>query len=283
MESHWPVRLFKKSILKQAKLSKIVKVLGPIENRNCLDIGSDNGIFSYFFRQMGGTWTSADLDERSVEAIRELVKSNAYQISDRELPFEENEFDSVIIVDFLEHIPDDLGFLDEVYRVLKPGGKLIVNVPNIKTGFLMKFRATIGLTDEEHGHLRPGYSLESLQHILGERFNLEFHTTYTKFFSKFTDTLIVFCLSLIKRKKAEKRTGRGVLVTGQDLSEYNKLFRIYSVIYPIVWAISQLDRLLFFRSGYMLIASAHSNKTIEFVDENHLLNIQTTLQKETSK
>jgi 2-polyprenyl-3-methyl-5-hydroxy-6-metoxy-1,4-benzoquinol methylase len=262
METIWPVRLFSKSILKQTKFKQITKVLGPTAGLHCLDIGSDNGVFSYLFRQQGGSWKSADLDERSVLAMKELVKTDVYQIDGETTPFHENEFDCVVIVDFLEHIPDDAGFMREVYRILKPGGTLILNGPNIKQGILMKFRQAIGLTEEEHGHLRPGYTLASFVDLLGDRFTMEENATYTKFFSKFIDTMMVVGFTGLKKYKRDKKLGRGVLITGKELEEYNKLFRFYALVYPIVWLISKLDHLLIFNSGYMLIARAHSNKTL---------------------
>lgn len=257
MEAIWPVRLFKKSVLKQTKFAQIIDYLGSTDDMHCLDIGSDNGVFCYMLRQHGGSWKSADLDERSVTAMRELVKDDVYRISGEKTPFQDDEFDCVVIVDFLEHIPNDVGFMDEVYRILKPGGTLILNAPNLKQDLLMRFRELIGLTDEEHGHLRPGYTIEDFKRLLGDSFTLERHNTYTKFFSKLTDSLMVFAL---KRNKKEKTSGRGVLVTGKDLNEFQKLFRVYSLIYPFVWLFSQLDRLLFFSSGYMIIARAQNNK-----------------------
>ena len=261
MANNWPVLLFNKSVLKQTKFTRTADLLGSTDGLCCLDIGSDNGVFSYLLRQRGGIWKSADLDERSVAAIRELVGTEVYRIDGGRTPFEENEFDCVVIIDFLEHIPDDAGFMAEVNRILKPGGRLVLNAPNVKHGFLMKFRKAIGLTEEEHGHLRPGYTQEDVTHLLGDRFSLDTFTTHTKFFSKFIDTLMVFALSSMKKKKPEQRSGRGVLVTGKDLKEYKRLFRLYSLIYPIVWVFSQLDRLLIFNSGYMVIARASSNKT----------------------
>jgi len=256
MKQMWPVRLFRKSALKQTKFKQIVDLLGQTHQLHCLDIGSDNGVMSYLLRQQGGTWKSADLDERSVAAIKELVKTEVYRIDGQRTPFQDNEFDCVVIVDFLEHIPDDVGFMDELYRILRPGGSLILNAPHIKHGSLIKFREAIGLTEDSHGHLRPGYSLDSVTNLLGDGFTLEVFKTYTKFFSKLVDTLMVYAISQLKRNKREKTSGRGILVTGKDLSDYSRMFRVYSLIYPIVWFISKLDLLLFFRSGYMLIAKA---------------------------
>ena len=114
MDPQWPVRLFNKSVLKQRKLKEIALLLGETEGLQCLDIGSDNGVISYLLRQRGGRWKSADLDDAAVRSTRELVQSDVYQIDGRRTPFGTDEFDIVVIVDFLEHIQDDLGFVGEL-------------------------------------------------------------------------------------------------------------------------------------------------------------------------
>lgn len=262
MDTPWPVKLFKKSILKQIKYRKMLEALGPTEGKHILEIGSDNGVFSYLFRQQGGHWKSADLDQRSVDAIKELVKTDVYSIQDGgSLPFADDEFDTVIIVDIIEHLHDDSGFVRDIYRVLRPGGDLIVNAPNVKTNSLLsRFRQLIGLTEDSHGHVRPGYTPQGLRQLLGEQFTLLTYDTHTRFFSKFADTMMVLALSLLKRNKPEKTSGRGILVTGSDIKRYQTMFTVYSVLYPFIWLFSALDKLLFFRSGYMLIAEARSNK-----------------------
>ncbi len=47
------------------------------------------------------------------------------------LPFADGEFDFVISFQVIEHIEDDARFVEEVARVLRPGGKFIVSTPNI--------------------------------------------------------------------------------------------------------------------------------------------------------
>ncbi len=256
-EEIWPVKLFEKSVLKQTKYKYITRLLGPTDNLHCFDIGSDNGVFCYKLRQQGGTWRSADLDARSVRAMKELARTDVFRIDGDSIPFEDNEFDCVVIVDFLEHIPNDSEFISEIYRVLKPGGTLILNAPHVKPGScLMRFREFIGLTEEEHGHVRPGYTLDTINALLENKFVVETFDTHTKFFSKFTDTMLVWGLSFLKRNKKEQTSGRGILVTGKDLDRYKKMFRVYSLIYPMVWLFSKLDQLLINSSGYMLIAKA---------------------------
>lgn len=45
------------------------------------------------------------------------------------LPFEDNSYDFILCNHVLEHIPNDLKAMEELYRVLKPGGIAILQVP----------------------------------------------------------------------------------------------------------------------------------------------------------
>lgn len=258
MKPNWPVQLFQKSVLKQKKFQEILALLGETKHLQCLDIGSDNGVISYLLRERGGNWKSADLDTQAVLSIRELVKDQVFQIDGKQTPFENNEFDRVVIVDFLEHIPTDKEFLEELFRIIKPEGEIIINVPHVKNSFLRKFRLAIGQTDAKHGHVRPGYTLAELETLLAGKFTLVSSKTYSKFFSECIDTLITLGFSLLKKEKASSQ--KGVLVTGQDLRRYQKAFKIYSFLYPVVWFFAHLDPILFWCSGYMLIVRAKTQK-----------------------
>ena len=258
VDQYWPVWLYKKSALKQRKFKEISGLLGQTDQVRCLDIGADNGVISYLLREGTGSWASADLDETAVQSIRNLVKDDVFQINGSQTPFQGNEFDRVVIVDFLEHIQTDRLFIEEMFRVIKPGGELIINVPHIKNSLLRKFRLIIGQTDEKHGHLRPGYTLDGLKSLSKDKFTITSHKTYSKFFSEAIDTLITFVFGFLK--KGENPTQKGLIVTEADLRRAQKLFRAYSLIYPLVSFFVQLDKLLFWRSGYMLIVKARINK-----------------------
>ena len=255
----WPIRLFKRSVLKQRKFKEVTAMLGPTGGLTCLDIGGDNGVISYLLRQRGGVWMSADLDTQSVQAIRELVKTDVYQLDGNCAQFQTNTFHRVAIVDYLEHIPDDAAFLADLHRVMKPGGMVVINVPHIKKGVLRSLRMALGQTDQKHGHLRPGYTIDSIKQTMDGFFICEEFSTYSKFFSELIDTLIVYSVSLLQKDK-QGQSKKGLFVTGKDIKEYQNMFRVYSLIYPFVWLVSKLDRLLFFTSGYMLIVKARVNK-----------------------
>jgi ubiquinone/menaquinone biosynthesis C-methylase UbiE len=46
-----------------------------------------------------------------------------------DLPFEDNSFDFILCNHVLEHIPDDTKAMQEIYRILTPGGTAILQIP----------------------------------------------------------------------------------------------------------------------------------------------------------
>jgi ubiquinone/menaquinone biosynthesis C-methylase UbiE len=249
--------LFNRSVLKQQKLGALVSMLGPTEGLRCLDLGSDNGIISLLLRRRGGRWASADLTEDAVAAIRDLVGTEVALVDGQRLPYGDAEFDRVVVVDMLEHVIDDQVFVGELARITRAGGTLIVNTPHLEHSLLRTVRNAIGLTDEKHGHLRPGYDAEALRRLFGARFELVEHRTYSRFFSEAIDTAINFAVERLGQRSSAK----GMVVTGADVQKHRKLFIAYSLIYPVVWMVSRLDRLIPWTSGYMLIARATRSET----------------------
>jgi len=71
------------------------------------------------------------------------------------IPFSDNTFDFIFVIDVIEHVKDGVGALKELYRILKPGGFLIVTVP--------AFMCLWGYHDKRQGHFRrySKYTLHS--------------------------------------------------------------------------------------------------------------------------
>ena len=247
----WALALYRRSVLKQRKLRELVRALGPTEALRCLDLGSDNGVVSLLLRERGGSWASGDLTPEAIASIRSLVESDVHLVDAARLPFADAAFDKVVVVDMLEHAPDEAAFARELARVTKPGGRLVVNTPHLKRTLLRRLRHALGQTDEKHGHLRPGYTPERLRELFGSAFELEQHHTYSRFFSELVDTALNWGVERLGKASSAK----GMVVTGDDLARHRKAFRRYRLIYPLVWAVSRLDALVP-ASGYMLIATA---------------------------
>ncbi len=257
-DTEWALALFNRSVLKQAKYQKLLEHLEDPSQKTSLDIGADNGVISYLLRQLGGRWYSADLDPRAVASIRQLVRDDVYQLDGGKTPFQDQTFDQVVIIDFLEHIEDDRGFVRELERILKPGGRVIINVPHVKPHSLLnQARHRIGLTDEWHGHLRPGYNLEGLRDLLGPGFEIERATTYSRAFSELIDTVLNGAYEMMRRKKQDGAVSqKGTVVTQSDMKTHRKEFLLLSALYPVFWTMARLDSLLPLQSGYKLIVQA---------------------------
>lgn len=90
-----------------------------------LDVGCGAGFATNILAKEGYKVTGVDLAEGALEEAkkRDETKSVEYITADAmKLPFEDNSFDCVISLDFLEHVYEPEKAVKEISRVLRPGG-----------------------------------------------------------------------------------------------------------------------------------------------------------------
>ncbi len=94
-----------------------------------LDIGCGTGTILKLLRDFGIAYGM----ELSTHAIRFLKKRDLklFVRSDagQSIPFKDNSFSAITCLDVLEHLDDDLALLNEMLRVCKPGGHIVLTVP----------------------------------------------------------------------------------------------------------------------------------------------------------
>lgn len=96
-----------------------------------LEVGCGMGTDGVQFARAGARYTGIDLTPRSIEIVRgrfalENLPGNL-QVADAEnLPFEDNYFDLAYSHGVLHHTPDTARAINELHRVLKPGGRALV-------------------------------------------------------------------------------------------------------------------------------------------------------------
>ena len=95
----------------------------------CLDVSSPKLLPSLLQREGHGAWTCIDLFSVEVEAWRRLDPSLDLAVADATaLPYDDESFDGCACVSVLEHIGSgrDAVALSEMWRVLRPGGMLVL-------------------------------------------------------------------------------------------------------------------------------------------------------------
>ena len=96
-----------------------------------LDIGGGTGRVSASLRPWVGKLVISDLSRPMLEQAR--AKGNLCPIQARaeQLPFSEGALDRILVVDAFHHFSDQLSAARELMRVLKPGGRLVIEEPDI--------------------------------------------------------------------------------------------------------------------------------------------------------
>jgi tocopherol O-methyltransferase len=137
--------------------------------QNILDVGCGIGGSSlYLAEKFGAKVTGITLSPVQANRARErsislgLEAKTDFQVANAlDMPFGDNSFDLVWSLESGEHMPDKVKFLQECYRVLKPGGKLI-----FVTWCHRPISAKNPLTTEEEKLLQDIYRVYCLPYVI---------------------------------------------------------------------------------------------------------------------
>lgn len=161
--------------------------------KKVLDVGSGNGYVLSKYALEGAETYGVDITETGVRLCRRRFElSNlpgTFLVAGaEELPFEDGTFDCVCSMGVLHHTPDTEKAVAEIFRVLRPGGRLIVmlyhrNSVLYQFGFrrqrLVTRKSMQQLVNEVDGIGNPKgdvYSRAELRHLLHRFAELEFQT-----------------------------------------------------------------------------------------------------------
>ena len=126
----------------------ILDLIAPHVRGRILEVGAGRGTYSQYFAEHGHL-TALEPSEANCVALRErlgvhpnVVIVNA-QLDGSAAP---GSYDTVVLLNVLEHIPDDHRALGDIFESLAPGGKIVLWVP--------AFEALYGKFDQRIGHYR---------------------------------------------------------------------------------------------------------------------------------
>lgn len=90
-----------------------------IAPKKVLHFAPEQAFYKLFRNQENLDYTTTDLFSPLADVKADICN----------LPFEDNSYDVILCNHVLEHIPDDIKAMEELYRVLKPGGMGIFQIP----------------------------------------------------------------------------------------------------------------------------------------------------------
>ena len=104
-----------------------VRAVAPAVGERILDVAAGTGTSSAAMQRNGARVVALDFSPGMVAEGRRKHKNVEFIQGDAEnLPFGDNEFDAVSISFGLRNVSDPKAALSEMYRVLKPGGRLVI-------------------------------------------------------------------------------------------------------------------------------------------------------------
>lgn len=121
------------SFFYRRRLKDILTLLGVEKYKHLLEIGFGSGIFlpelSKRCENLYGLEIHKKIDEVNNFLSKNGIKAGLIRGDVLKMPYKDNFFDAIISVSTLEHIKDLDCASDEILRVLKPGGMVILGFP----------------------------------------------------------------------------------------------------------------------------------------------------------
>jgi 2-polyprenyl-3-methyl-5-hydroxy-6-metoxy-1,4-benzoquinol methylase len=106
------------------RFRKVLRAAALSPRERVLDVGAKWGGFGQYAREVGLAidYTGVELDEGNVRKATQLGLDVRLADASRRLPIGDHEYDCVICLELLEHLPTPVFLLGEIRRVLKSGG-----------------------------------------------------------------------------------------------------------------------------------------------------------------
>lgn len=137
-----------------------------------LEIGCAAGAFLHAALQMGYLCKGVELSADASDIARKRFGLEVVTGSVEEARFDDRSFEVVFMGDVIEHLANPLGTLQEVHRILKPGGLLVLELPSQTNSLFSRFgflvygtfgkKATVSLPPYHLFEYRPA----SLRYLL---------------------------------------------------------------------------------------------------------------------
>lgn len=110
----------------------MLRELEPTSNCRLLDAGGGTGRVSGSLREHVGAVVLSDISMGMLREAATKADLRPTRALTETLPFADAYFDRVLMVDALHHVADQAQTAQELFRVIKPGGRIVIQEPDIR-------------------------------------------------------------------------------------------------------------------------------------------------------
>jgi ubiquinone/menaquinone biosynthesis C-methylase UbiE len=138
-----------------------------------LEVGAGTGEMSHFLVEHGCHVTATDISSKMVEQIKHKLSIEAVVADAEHLPFPDASFDTVVGAEMIYYLDHPEVFIREAYRVLRPGGRILLSSANDTMRIYDRLRAllrVIGFGDATYfdDKIRRFIKEKALVHLLSD-------------------------------------------------------------------------------------------------------------------
>ena len=113
----------------QERRLALVRQYAPLDAQRVLDVGCGLGMYTAAFRRYTPHVFGIEIEAARAHNARDRAKGVAQAVGEA-LPFNNAAFDVVFSHEVLEHVDDDAVCAQEMVRVTRPGGRIVIFAPN---------------------------------------------------------------------------------------------------------------------------------------------------------
>lgn len=95
-----------------------------------LDVGAGFGFFTAEMKRRGWEAIGVDISQKAIDYARDILGVTVHLGPMEKIGFPDNYVDAITGFYVIEHLPDPMNFLKECYRIMKPGGLLLLRYPH---------------------------------------------------------------------------------------------------------------------------------------------------------